>query len=141
MWLNLYVCEDVRHKLKNGLKTQKIHFLSVFELISDSPTTIWVEPHQCPLHQSILLAQGPVHEIFEKKLLRIGRIENLSFFQLAILFLFKTFPWKSEIESHFLFSLVISKVSYYLCVILRYTVQCNLENVRKVLWMLFRSLR
>ena len=26
----LYGCETVRHKLKNGLKTQKLHFLPVF---------------------------------------------------------------------------------------------------------------
>ena len=26
MWLNLYGHEAVRHKLKNGLKTQKMHF-------------------------------------------------------------------------------------------------------------------
>ena len=28
--------EAVRHKLKKGLKTQKMHFLPVLELISDS---------------------------------------------------------------------------------------------------------
>ena len=27
----------------------------------------WVEQNQCPLHQSILLTQGPIHEIFMKK--------------------------------------------------------------------------
>jgi hypothetical protein len=36
MWLNLYGREAVQHKLKNGLKTQKLHFLPVFELMSDS---------------------------------------------------------------------------------------------------------
>ena len=40
---------------------------SVFELISDSLMAIWVEPHQCPLHQSILIIQGPILEIFTKK--------------------------------------------------------------------------
>ena len=39
----------------NSLKTQKTHFLSVFELMSDSLTTIYIETNQCPLHQSILL--------------------------------------------------------------------------------------
>ena len=29
---NLYGCEAVGHKLKNSLKTQKMHFLPVFEL-------------------------------------------------------------------------------------------------------------
>ena len=37
MQLNLYGCEAVRHKLKNGLKTQKMHFLPLIELMSDSP--------------------------------------------------------------------------------------------------------
>ena len=32
MWLNLYGREAVQHNLKNGLKTQKMHFLPVFEL-------------------------------------------------------------------------------------------------------------
>ena len=36
VWLNLYGCEAVRHMLKNSLKTQKTHFLPVFELMSDS---------------------------------------------------------------------------------------------------------
>ena len=35
-----------------------MHFLAVFELMSDSLTAIYVEPHQCPSHQSILLTQG-----------------------------------------------------------------------------------
>ena len=46
---------------------------------------IQVEPHQCPLHQSILPTQGPIHEIFTKiYLLRIGDFEKLSFFEIAI---------------------------------------------------------
>jgi hypothetical protein len=64
MYLNIYGREAVRRKRKNSLKTQKMHFLPVFELTSDSLTTIYVELHQCPLHQSILLTQGPIHEIF-----------------------------------------------------------------------------
>ena len=31
MWPNLYGCEAVRHKLKNSLKTQQMHFLPLFE--------------------------------------------------------------------------------------------------------------
>jgi hypothetical protein len=31
--------------------------------------------------KSILLTQGLIHEIFEKKILRIGGIEKLSFFE------------------------------------------------------------
>ena len=36
IWLNPYGREAVRHKLKNGLKTQKRHFLAVSDLMSDS---------------------------------------------------------------------------------------------------------
>ena len=63
--LNFCGCEAVWHKLKNTLKTPKMHFLPVFELMSDSLTATKVETYQCPLHQSILLTQGPIHEIFE----------------------------------------------------------------------------
>ena len=66
MGLNLYGGETVRYKLKNGLKTQKMHFLPVFELTLVSLTATWVEQNQCPLYQSILLTKGPIHEIFMK---------------------------------------------------------------------------
>ena len=49
------------------LKTPKMDFLPVFELMSDSLTATKVETNQCPSHQSILLTQGPIHEIFMKK--------------------------------------------------------------------------
>jgi hypothetical protein len=35
-------------KRKNSLKTQKMHFLPVFELTSDSLSAIQVKPHQFP---------------------------------------------------------------------------------------------
>jgi hypothetical protein len=38
--LKLYGCEAVRHKPKNSLKTPKMHFLPVFELMSDCLTII-----------------------------------------------------------------------------------------------------
>ena len=41
----VYGREAVRYKLKNGLKTQKKHFLAVIELISDSLTAIMIKPH------------------------------------------------------------------------------------------------
>ena len=47
--LNPCGSEAGRHKLKNGLKTQKMHFLPVFELTLASLTAIWVEQNQCPL--------------------------------------------------------------------------------------------
>ena len=85
MWLNVYGHEAVRSKLKNSLKTQKMHFLSVFELTSDSLSTIQVEPHQCPSHQSILLTQGPIHEILAEIAQLLVVVEKLSFFKSAIL--------------------------------------------------------
>ena len=72
MWLNLYGCEAVQRKLKNSLKTQKMHFLPIFELTLDSLTTILVEPHQCPSHQSIILTQGPISGKKISKKMKIG---------------------------------------------------------------------
>ena len=73
-----YLCDliEANHQLilGKGLKTQNMHCLPVIELMSDSLTAIKVEPHQCPSHQSILLIQGPIHEIFTKK-----NIENWQF--------------------------------------------------------------
>ena len=79
MWLNPYGREAGRHKLKNGLKTQKMHFLPVFELTSASLTAIWVEPHQCPSHQSILLTQGPIHEILAEIAQLLAMLKNSVF--------------------------------------------------------------
>ena len=67
VWLNLYGCETVWHKLKNRQKMHFWCFWGVFELMSDSLTATKVETNQCPSHQSILLTQGPIHEIFMKK--------------------------------------------------------------------------
>ena len=83
--LNPYGREAGRHKLKNGLKTQKMHFLPVFELTLASLTAIWVEQNQCPLHQSILLTQGPIHEILATIAQLLVVVEKLSFFESAIL--------------------------------------------------------
>ena len=77
--------EAGRHKLKNGLKTQKMHFLPVFELTLASLTAIWVEQNQCPSHQSILLTQGPICEILVTIAQLLGVAEKLSFFESAIL--------------------------------------------------------
>ena len=43
MWLNSYGREAVGYKLKNSLKTQKMHFLTVLGPMSDSLMTILVE--------------------------------------------------------------------------------------------------
>jgi hypothetical protein len=82
MWLNLYGLEALRQKLKNSLKTQKMHFLPIIELMTESLTNIYVESHQCPSYQSILLTQGPIHEI-------LAEIANL----LVMLMLFGHFDF------------------------------------------------
>ena len=63
-------------KGKTSLKTQKMHSLPVFKLTLASLTAIWVEQNQCPSHQSILLTQGPIHEIFMKKYWELAELEN-----------------------------------------------------------------
>ena len=49
--------------------------------------------HQCPSQQSILLTQGPIHEIFEKKYRKLAKLENDLFFlsRLFWIFFFKFF--------------------------------------------------
>ncbi len=102
--LNLCGCEAVWYKLKNTLKTQKTRFLPVFELMSDSLTATKVEYHQCPSHQSILLTQGPIHEIFMKNHWELAELENEVFlrrpfwiFESAILnFFFASSHWKIQ---------------------------------------------
>ena len=99
-----YSCEVVQQKLKNSLKTPKMHFLPVFELMSGSLTATKVETNQCPLHQSILLTQGPIHENFMKKYWELAELENEFFlrrpfwiFKSSILnFFFASFHWKMQ---------------------------------------------
>ena len=67
-------------------------------------TTIYIEPNQCPSHQSILLTQGPIHENFMKKYWELAELENEVFlrrpfwiFKSAILnFFFASFHWKMQ---------------------------------------------
>jgi hypothetical protein len=82
MWLNLYGRQAVRCKLKKGVKTQKMHFYPFFELTSDCLTTIQVKPHRCPLHQLILITQGPIPEISRKN------IENWRSPKMTLFFVF-----------------------------------------------------
>ena len=37
--------------------------VKTFELMMERITTVLIEPHQVPWHPSILLTQGPMHEI------------------------------------------------------------------------------
>ena len=50
--------------------------------------TIYIKPHQCPSHQSILLTQGPIHEILAEIAQLLVVVEKLSFFESAILIFF-----------------------------------------------------
>ena len=111
------------------------YFLAVFELLSDSLTAIYVELHQCPLHHSILLTQGPIWEIFAKKFWELAILKNE-------LFLSRPF-WIFFFEKKIFFCFIPMKISpnlygrmdgskfwcfpwfpenSLLCVILRYTV-------------------
>ena len=69
-------------------KNTKNAFLPVFELMSDSLMAIYVELHQCPLNQSILLTKGPIHEIFTKKYWDLAEMKNKLFFSRPFWFLF-----------------------------------------------------
>ena len=55
---------NVKIELRNRKKMQFLCFQAVFELMSDSLTSIKVEPHQCPSHESILLT----HEILKRNM-------------------------------------------------------------------------
>ena len=121
------------------------YFLTVFELLSDSLTAIYVELHQCPSHHSILLTQGPIWKIFAKKFWELAILKNelflsrpfwIFFFKKKIFFCFIPmkispnlygrmdgskfwcFPWFPENSS--------------LCVILRYTVYKRIGKSRNI---------
>ena len=81
--LKLYLLSWSKHILVTNIyctikfkMKQQPHFLPVFELMSDSLTTLKVEPYQCPSHESILLTQGPIHENFMKKYWELAELEN-----------------------------------------------------------------
>ena len=141
MWLNLYGREAVRHMLKNGLKTRKMHFLPVLGLMSDSLTAIKVKPHRCPSQQSILLTQRPIQKFFKKKYWELAILKN-------VIFLSRPF-WIFFSKKMFFFCFIPIKISpnlygrmdgskfwcftwfsenSLLCVILRYTVYKNNWN-------------
>ena len=71
--------------------------------MSDSLAAIYVKPHQCPSHQSILITKGPIHEIFAKKNWEMAELENefflgghFEFFKSAILIFFASSLWKIQ---------------------------------------------
>jgi hypothetical protein len=81
MWLNLYIGEAVRRKLKNSLKTQKIHFfLSLRRTVS--------QPYRLSHINALRINQfyqGPIHEILAEIAQLLEVVEKLSFFESVIL--------------------------------------------------------
>ena len=63
-------------------------FFAVFELMSDSLTAIYVEPHWCPSHQSILQTKGPICEIFAKNYWELAFLKNILFLNRPFWFFF-----------------------------------------------------
>ena len=116
MQLNVYGREAVRQKLRNSQKMHFWYFLAVFELLSDSLTAIYVELHQCPSHHSILLTQGPIHEIFVKKIWEWDVLENqllfVDYFDFFLLHSHENQPkfiWQNGWVKILMFSLVSRK--------------------------------
>ena len=141
MWLNLYGREAVRHKLTNGLKTQKMLFLPVLGLMSDSLTAIYVKSHRCPSHQSILLTQGPIHKIFTKKYWELAILKNVVFlsqpnwiFFFKKIFFFCFIPIKispnlyGRMDGSKFWCFPWFPENSMLCVILRYTVYLEVSS-------------
>ena len=78
-------------------------FLAVFELMSDSLMTIYVELDQCPSHHAILLTQGRICEIFTKKFWELAILKNGHFWKTAILDFFS--------KKKFFFCFILMKIS------------------------------
>ena len=127
-------------KIQNG-RLKKTEFFNFAKSWAISAKISWIGPwvsriDWCPSHQSILLTQGPIHEIFTKKFWELAILKNEIFFESAIL---NFFFWKKK----FFFCFIPMKISpnlygrmdgskfwcfpwfpenSSLCVILRYTV-------------------
>ena len=54
--------------------------------MSDSLTTIYIESHQCSLHQLTLLTQGPILDIMAKIAQPLVVVEKLSFLRQPFFF-------------------------------------------------------
>ena len=99
--LNTYGREAGQRNLKNRQKMYFLCFQAIFELMSASLTTTWVEQNQCPLHQSILLTQGPIHEIFTKKFWELAILKNALFLSQPFWNLFSKKKKKKKILLNF----------------------------------------
>ena len=98
MYLNLSGREAVWHKGKNSLKTQKMHFLPVFALMSDSHIG-WDKSMPFASINPTNPRTNPRNK--NKIFLRIGDFKKCTFFESAILNfffqkknIFAFFPWK-----------------------------------------------
>ena len=78
---------------KRPKNTQKTFFACYWAFVRQLPA-IKVDPHQFPSHQSILLIQGPIHEIFTKNI-ENWRFWKTTFFWVGHFGFFASFPWKS----------------------------------------------
>ena len=78
-------------------------FLAVFELMSDSLMTIYIELDQCPSHHAILLTQGRICEIFTKKFWELAILKNGHFWKTAILDFFS--------KKNIFFCFILMKIS------------------------------
>ena len=69
IWLNLYGCETVRNKLKNGLKTQKMHFCLFLSLCRTASRSCRLSNiNALCINQSYTSKeQGLIPDIFTKK--------------------------------------------------------------------------
>ena len=85
------------NKTQKQPKNTKNAFLPVLEPMSDSLTVIYIKPHQCPSHQSILLTQEPICEIFAKKFWELAILKNELFLSRPFWIFFskkkKIFAW------------------------------------------------
>ena len=97
MWLNLYGCETVQHKLKN----RHVYLACFWAYVGQPLNPIgWAT-------SMIFISINPTNPrtnlwYFCQKILRVGDFENLSFYELAI--------WEKKIKRNF-FSLIRSKIS------------------------------
>ena len=106
--------------------------------MSDSLTAIYIEPHQCPWHQSILLTFGINPRInpwfFQKKYWELAELNflfflNYLFFQKKII----SSPWKSvKVASVAIWWLPWFTAKDLLCLIICYTVRNEYFNFVKL---------
>ena len=102
----------------------------------DSLTAIYIEPHQCPWHQWIILAQGPICEIFAKQFWELAILKISVFLSRPFQF-FCFIPMKispnlyGRMDGLKFWRFLLFPENFLLCVILHYTV-CSVHTHSKV---------